>query len=515
MNVIPNCCPGCLQETDGLPCPNIKCRVREGRDNPPPLLPIGTGLDRTEDGTWRYRIAMVLGQGGFGVTYLAWEEDLQQRRAIKEYFPRDTVTRAADGTTLLPYPNSPQEIFNDGLDRFLAEARILARFEQHPGIVSTKAFFRANGTGYMVMEYVEGITMRQHLDSQPEKRIPFERAVLLLTPVMNALQAVHKDGLLHRDIAPDNIYITKDKVKLLDFGAARFATGEQSQCLSVILKPGYAPVEQYSERSKQGPWVDVYALAATLYRAVTGIVPPSALDRLSEDELIPPRFQDEKLVSAAQEAVLLKALAVKAKDRFQSIAAFQQALPEAQHDSKKAGLGEIAERAIPIKTAPMPAGQAAMEQPTLVGLEQTTRIRQADQATIVDLEQTTKVGQAEQITIANLEQTTRVDRSNQPIHNAQLQEEITVVAKVKASPRRRTNKVNWILPTSGLATVAVLFGIGWYSLQPASKAPPNLQGQQQNAQATQGSHNFKFSAPLLIKTPPGQPTDFDPAGTQP
>jgi serine/threonine protein kinase len=139
------------------------------------------------------------------------------------------------------------------------------------------------------MDYVEGLTLKQYLERQPGGRIPVEQAWRLLQPVMDALRAVHKEGLLHRDLAPDNIYITRDgRVKLLDFGAARFAAGEHSRSLSIILKPGYAPEEQYRSRGKQGPWTDVYGLAATLYRAITGTVPPEALDRLDQDELIPP-----------------------------------------------------------------------------------------------------------------------------------------------------------------------------------------------------------------------------------
>jgi serine/threonine protein kinase len=143
--------------------------------------------------------------------------------------------------------------------------------------VTVKSFFRAHGTGYCVMDYVEGLTLKQYLERQPGGRISVEQAWRLLQPVMDALRAVHREGLLHRDLAPDNIYITRQgRVKLLDFGAARFAAGEHSKSLSIILKPGYAPEEQYRSRGKQGPWTDVYGLAATFYRAITGTPPPEA-----------------------------------------------------------------------------------------------------------------------------------------------------------------------------------------------------------------------------------------------
>jgi serine/threonine protein kinase len=214
------------------------------------------------------------------------------------------------------YSGQAGEQFAYGLDRFLDEARALARFDQHPGIVTVKSFFRAHGTGYCVMDYVEGLTLRQYLERQPGGRIPVEQAWRLLQPVMDALRAVHKEGLLHRDLAPDNIYITRDgRVKLLDFGAARFAAGEHSRSLSIILKPGYAPEEQYRTRGKQGPWTDVYGLAATLYRAITGTVPPEALDRLDQDDLVAPSRLGIG-ITAGQEEVLLKALAVKADARY-------------------------------------------------------------------------------------------------------------------------------------------------------------------------------------------------------
>ncbi len=175
------------------------------------------------------------------------------------------------------------------------------------------------------MDYVAGITLRQYLDQQPGGRISVNDALKLLTPVMDALRAVHKEGLLHRDLAPDNIYLTQDgRIKLLDFGAARFAASEHSKSLSIILKPGYAPEEQYRTRGKQGPWTDVYGLAATFYRAITGQVPPESLDRLDNDDLVPPSRLGIA-ITPGQEAILLKAMAVKAGQRFQEMAELQQA----------------------------------------------------------------------------------------------------------------------------------------------------------------------------------------------
>ncbi len=310
-------CPNCFGATGVTPCSH--CGWQVGQDNPPPALALGRMLDG------RYRIGRVLGHGGFGITYLAWDDNLQLRLAIKEYLPRDCVSRAPDGVSLAVYSGQAGDQFTYGLDRFLEEARTLAHFDQHPGIVTVKNFFRAHGTGYCVMDYVDGITLRQYLDQQPGGRISVNDALKVLTPVMDALRAVHKEGLLHRDLAPDNIYLTQDgRIKLLDFGAARFAASEHSKSLSIILKPGYAPEEQYRTRGKQGPWTDVYGLAATFYRAITGQVPPESLDRLDNDDLVPPSRLGIA-ITPGQEATLHQALAVKAGQRYQSMAELQQA----------------------------------------------------------------------------------------------------------------------------------------------------------------------------------------------
>jgi serine/threonine protein kinase len=333
-------CPNCFGDLSAAPCPH--CGWQPGGDNPPPALALGTLLDG------RYRIGRVLGHGGFGITYLARDENLQLRLAIKEYLPRDCATRAPDGVSLAIYAGQAGEQFAYGLDRFLDEARALARFDQHPGIVTVKSFFRAHGTGYCVMDYVEGLTLKQYLERQPGGRIPVAQAWRLLQPVMDALRAVHKEGLLHRDLAPDNIYITRDgRVKLLDFGAARFAAGEHSRSLSIILKPGYAPEEQYRSRGKQGPWTDVYGLAATLYRAIAGTVPPEALDRLDQDDLVAPSRLGIA-ITAGQEAVLLKALAVKADARYPTMQGMQEAWSEVERAQEK-----------PAASAPPPASTEA------------------------------------------------------------------------------------------------------------------------------------------------------------
>jgi serine/threonine protein kinase len=273
----------------------------------------------------RYEIQTVLGHGGFGITYAAHDAVLNVKVAIKEYLPRQLATRGEGWTKVSVFTGEARQHYDDGLRKFLEEAQSVARFSHHPNIVSARDFFEANGTAYMVMEYVEGVTLKEYLEKKGGK-ISFEEAKGIMMPIMDALREVHQAGLLHRDISPDNIYLTSSaQVKLLDFGAARYFAGEQSKSLSVILKQGYAPEEQYRSSGKQGTWTDVYAVGATLYKVLTGKTPPDALDRLAEDTLVPPSRLGVA-IPPAQEQGLLKGLAVQAGQRYQTMPEFQQAL---------------------------------------------------------------------------------------------------------------------------------------------------------------------------------------------
>ncbi|CAK0768891.1 eukaryotic-like serine/threonine-protein kinase [Gammaproteobacteria bacterium] len=282
-------------------------------------LPPGTVLEG------RYSLARVLGYGGFGVTYLAWDEVLQLKVAIKEYLPREWSTRVVGKTAVTAFTGNAREEFRYGLDKFLEEARGLARFQSHPNIVAVQNFFQANDTGYLVMEYVEGVTLEQYL-SQQGGRLSYSRALSILMPVMEALRVVHEAGVLHRDISPDNLYLTKtSQVKLLDFGAARQEAGIHSRSVRAVLKPGYTPLELYSQTGDQGPWTDVYEVAATLYRMLTGKRPPEVIDRLDQDPLVPPSQLGVSIPSSTEKA-LLSALAIRASDRPRNMEELQQSL---------------------------------------------------------------------------------------------------------------------------------------------------------------------------------------------
>lgn len=317
-------CMGCMTDHGGASrCP--QCGYREVPPAPGSglYLPPRTLLNK------RYLIGRILGEGGFGITYLAYDLTLALKLAIKEFLPHGFATRAADGIIVSAYTSEEQsearQIFNHGLEQFLEEARILARFNDYPGIVAVRDFFAANGTGYLVMNYLDGMTFKQHITAQGG-RLSFLPALQLLSPVMDTLRQVHAVGLAHRDISPDNIYLTRDQqVKLIDFGAARFAMAKDDRSLSIIVKRGFAPVEQYYTHGRQGSWTDVYALAGTLYYALTGKTPPEAPARVLDDPLQPPSALGVEMPGTT-EAVLLKGLAVRIEQRYQTIEAFQQEL---------------------------------------------------------------------------------------------------------------------------------------------------------------------------------------------
>ena len=275
----------------------------------------------------RYIIGRVLGQGGFGITYLALDTQLNAKVAIKEFMPNDIATRI--GTTVSVAMDTKSEEFAYGAERFQEEARTLAKFIGNPNIAAVTSYFDENDTSYFVMDYIEGISFKTYIANHGGK-ISVEETLNVMIPVLRALTAVHAEGFIHRDVTPDNIYITKDgMVKLLDFGSARYSIGDKSKSLDVILKVGYAPKEQYIRRSRQGPFTDVYSCAACFYAAITGFLPPESLERLDEDTLVP-ISQCGIAIPEYLDKAILKGLAVQPEDRFQSAAEFLDAIESQQ-----------------------------------------------------------------------------------------------------------------------------------------------------------------------------------------
>ena len=269
----------------------------------------------------RYTIEGVLGQGGFGITYLGIDELHEKKVAIKEFFPQGIVTRNIEyeDTVTVTFVGE-KENYEKGKERFLKEARTMAKFSKDEGIVKALDFFEINNTAYIVMEYLEGVTLKQYL--RENQRIAPEDLIELLVPLIESLDEIHSQGMIHRDISPDNIMVLPDgRIKLMDFGAARDYTEFGEKSLSIVLKPGYAPPEQYQTHGIQGPWTDIYALCATMYKCITGENPPDAIERVMDDSLkkisefgiaIPPQ----------EEAAIIKGMSVSAKDRYQDIKDF-------------------------------------------------------------------------------------------------------------------------------------------------------------------------------------------------
>lgn len=273
----------------------------------------------------KYIIGRVLGQGGFGITYLAWDYLLKTRVAVKEFFPEGIVIRQAGAAAVSLASQEAQDTFSEGIQSFLEEARVLAKFQGNLNIVGVREFFEENQTAYFVMDYVEGTSFKSYIVNHGG-RVSWQEAAKVLTPVMDALEAAHLDGILHRDVTPDNIYLTKSgSVKLLDFGAAWFVSGRRDQNQRVLLKAGYAPIEQYGDDDVQGPYTDVYSLAATFYAAITGFLPPDA-DKRKDQDTLKPLSEHNISVPRELENAILKGLAVLPENRFQSVADFRTAI---------------------------------------------------------------------------------------------------------------------------------------------------------------------------------------------
>jgi len=316
-------CLGCMKLKQEQVCEH--CGFDETQSNASHQLPLGTILKE------QYLIGRVLGQGGFGITYLGWDMYLDIPVAIKEYYPNGTVIRdTAVSMSVSNCSGDDGSRFQNNKERFLREAKTLARFSQLPEVVQVRNFFLSNNTAYIVMEYVEGITLKQYVQDRGGK-LEIQEALSILGPVVETLCKIHKTGLVHRDISPDNIMmLPKGGAKLLDFGAVRdVGASDVNKALSrsteAILKQGYAPIEQYLNRGALGAWTDVYALCATVYYCLTGEVPASAPERLLDGEDI----QWKEMVpglSANQVNALTHGMQIRAENRTGSMDQLYQEL---------------------------------------------------------------------------------------------------------------------------------------------------------------------------------------------
>lgn len=325
-------CPGCLRDAEFENGVCAKCGFdMNGYTVMPHHLVPGTLVKQ------RYKIGRVLGEGGFGITYIGIDTMLNLKVAIKEFYMSGYVNRNHDASpNVFATLGTHRDTFEKNREKFLNEARVLAQFYGEAGIVGVRDFCEENGTAYIIMDFLNGVDLKTYLEQKG--RLAPEDAVKLLMPVMTSLQHVHAEGIIHRDISPDNIMVMEDgSTKLLDFGAAREISQTDIKSLSVILKPGYAPEEQYRSKGRQGPWTDVYALAATLYKCIVGATPDDAMERMYRDRLPSPAAVDAACPIAISN-VIIKGLAVRQADRYQDVASFLADLKTAMEDPDNAEL---------------------------------------------------------------------------------------------------------------------------------------------------------------------------------
>lgn len=374
----------------------------------------------------RYKIEEVIGAGGFGITYRAWDPLLQSYVAIKEYYPSGIATRSADSSKVCVPVGQEQREYHRGRIRFLKEAQDVARFQSEPNIVSIYDYLEENDTAYMVMEYLHGCTLKQYI-REHGGRLDTDHILHICLSVLDALAVVHKAGMIHRDISPENIFICEDlTVKLIDFGAAKQVYLDGEQTMSVVLKPGYAPPEQYAKKDKQGPWTDIYVLGATLYFAATGEKPEESFGRVLEDT-IKPVCEVNPEIPRAMSQVIMRAMSVKIEDRYQTVEAMREALlagegQNAQMEPYVIPASRISKRDLPKKrgfligvafcivimlvvTGIWMAGRVAKKAGTATATEMNAASTEAQTATMADAQTATDAEQA----ATEAEKTTQAD----------------------------------------------------------------------------------------------------------
>ncbi|MBQ9157137.1 MAG: serine/threonine protein kinase [Eubacterium sp.] len=280
----------------------------------------------------RYIVGTSLDHGGFGIVYRAWDAQMEQTVAIKEYFPSGSVNRLVGERNVIVYAGKNMELFRKGVARYLVEARNMAEFS-HPNIVSLYEYFEENNTAYIAMELLDGISLREELESKGP--MDMDKTIDITLRVLDALSEVHSHNIIHRDISPDNIFLCSgDRVKIIDFGAARFSSGETPESFSAVVKPGYAPAEQYRTKSKQGPYSDLYAVGACMYHMLTGVLPVDSMSRSMEDSLVQPKDLNPDIPDYINE-IILRAMAMDPEDRFQTAEEFSDALRKRKVTARK------------------------------------------------------------------------------------------------------------------------------------------------------------------------------------
>lgn len=346
-------CIGCMEDmgdTPGAFCPHCGYNNSDSAPKQPYAMRPNTLLHG------RYLVGKVLGQGGFGITYIGFDMVLNIKVAIKEYFPMGSATREGNSSTLRWNSMNSTEQRQGAYESFLKEARKTAKLDQVSAIVRVRDTFYDNETAYIIMDYVEGTTLKEKM--LKEGVMPFSACIKLLTPLMEGLVKVHEIGLVHRDISPDNIMVQPDgSVKLLDLGAAKDMSVNQGPQSQLVTKNGFSPLEQYTESGQVGPWTDVYAMSATIYYCITGKLLPSALDRMSSPELNF-SFPMKEALPASAAAALKAGLAVDQRNRTRNISDLLKQLNGAA-PINAAPAGDPYPATVPVSPSPVPSAGPA------------------------------------------------------------------------------------------------------------------------------------------------------------
>lgn len=308
-------CENCFKEITEESCPH--CGYPDAQATADlTVLPVGTKLGN------KILIGKVMGKGGFGVTYLGYDLRMDKTIAVKEYYPNGISYRSANGTEVSLADPKSEETFQRGAEKFYSEAEMVAQFNGNPNIVGVYDYFRENNTVYLVMEYINGVTLKQYIHNHGS--ITDAQALFMMDKIAAALSITHSASVLHRDISPDNIMICTDgKIKLIDFGAARQIMAESSSNLTVVLKPGYTPIEQYTKKGRQGAWTDIYALGVSMYYALTGTTLDDPYERMDGDD---EWEKNRHGIHNGLWKILKKCTMIQAADRYESAIELRKAL---------------------------------------------------------------------------------------------------------------------------------------------------------------------------------------------
>lgn len=297
------------------------------------LLP-GTVLNE------RYVLESVSGEGNFGITYIGWDLLLESRVAVKEFFPVNRVNRNTEKGEVDVYVFE-EEDYEQSLHRYLDEGKRLSRLNQIESIVSIRDFFYANHTAYIIMEYIEGVSLKEYIEANGP--MPGNAVMDMMWPVLDALEKVHENGIIHRDISPDNIIVTEDdKLVLVDFGSARQVDVMNDRSLTVMIKRGYSSPEQYRSRGEQGAWSDVYAICATIYFMLAGKAPDEAIDRILDDETKSLMDMKEVRLPKKMKQAVMKGISLRYNERYQTVSELKEALRAAEKQEKPAVWRKVA-----------------------------------------------------------------------------------------------------------------------------------------------------------------------------